>query len=72
MSEGRRSLLALLQRMSAREVAARCQVAPSTVSRWASGEMTPCPRARSLLSEHCGIEWTVDEWTPRAKLRARS
>lgn len=55
MMDARRSLLALLQRLSAREVAARCQVDASTVSRWAAGEVAPSERARRMLAQHCGI-----------------
>lgn len=57
MTRGRRSLLALLQRLPAREVAARCQVTPSAVSRWASGEKSPSLASREMLREHCGVTW---------------
>lgn len=49
MTEGRRALLAVLQRTRALEVAARCRVAPSRVSEWASGRCRPSERARRVL-----------------------
>lgn len=60
---GRRSLLALLQRTSAREVAARCDVVPSCVSEWASGEAQPSPEAQTRLMVIYGISsyaWTIE------------
>lgn len=63
MTTGRRSLLALLQRMTTVEVGARCGVSHATVSRWASGKTTPSLRHREALRIHCGVTWTVDEWT---------
>lgn len=63
MTPGRRALLALLQRMPAREVALRAHVDPSNVSRWASGEWLPSARARRALEAHCRIRavlWGVN------------
>lgn len=57
MTRGRRSLLALLQRLPAREVAARCQVSPAAVSQWASGLKEPSAENRAMLREHCGVTW---------------
>lgn len=55
MTHGRRSLIAVLQRTSAREVAARCGVAPSTVSKWASGYAAPRWRMRVVIQLHYSI-----------------
>lgn len=55
MTRGRRLLLALLQITTAREVAARCRVTPSCVSKWVSGEKTPGPRARVKIADLYGI-----------------
>jgi transcriptional regulator with XRE-family HTH domain len=57
---GRRSLLAVLQRTSAREVAARCGVVPSCVSSWVNGTRRPCERARAVLASVYGI--SVGSW----------
>lgn len=48
MTRGQRLLLAVLQRTTAAEVAARCGVAAPCVSRWLCGYTTPSdvPRAR--------------------------
>lgn len=59
-TDSRRALLAILQRTQAQYVAARCRVAPCTVSRWASGEIVPSQRARALLFQNYGIP--VDGW----------
>jgi transcriptional regulator with XRE-family HTH domain len=56
MSPGRRQLLAALQVLTETEIALRCGVTQSAVSRWASGETIPGPRARAALAEHV---WTV-------------
>jgi transcriptional regulator with XRE-family HTH domain len=68
-SYARRSLLALLQRTTAREIAARCDVAPSRVSEWVSGITQPSPTARQRLEHSYGIR--SDSWlyayTARAK-----
>lgn len=56
MVSGRRSLLAVLQRTSVREVAARCGVDHSSVVRWLSGRMTtPSDVARERLESIYGI-----------------
>ena len=55
MTEGRRLLIALLQRTKARAVAARCSVQPPAVSKWASGYQRPAPRARRELESNYGI-----------------
>jgi len=52
----------VLQRTTAREVAARCGVAPSRVSEWASGHTTPSNHARHALRINYGISegsWEV-------------
>lgn len=56
MTPGRRQLLAALQILSETEVALRCGVSQSAVSRWASGLTTPSEKARVALREHV---WTV-------------
>lgn len=49
LTAGRRALLAVLQRTSARNVAARCGVTPQAVSQWASGRSRPTgPRLTAL------------------------
>lgn len=60
MTEGRRQLLAVLRRMRRRELAARCRVDLSRVSRWASGHYRPGPVSQKMLAEHCGVPgpWT--------------
>lgn len=59
MTEGRRALLAVLQRTTAVYVAARCGVSPSRVSRWASGQGRPSARARARLRDNYRIP---DAW----------
>jgi len=56
MSEGRRQLLAALQILTATEIALRCGVTHSSVSRWASGQTVPSQKAQAALAEHV---WTV-------------
>jgi hypothetical protein len=46
---GRLALLAVLQRTTAAEVAARCDVTPAAVSKWSSGTSRPVPATRSKL-----------------------
>jgi transcriptional regulator with XRE-family HTH domain len=46
---GRVALLRVLQVLPAREVAARLRVAPSAVSRWASGRRLPRLREREMI-----------------------
>ena len=55
MTHGRRALLAVLQRTKAIHVAARCGVAKSRVSEWASGRTRPSLRARVRLESNYGI-----------------
>jgi hypothetical protein len=55
MTWGRRLLLAVLQRTTAREVAARCDVSPSCVSEWMSGIKRPSMRTRAKLEAIYGI-----------------
>lgn len=59
MTEGRRALLAVLQRTTAAFVAARCGVTPSRISRWASGDGRPSAKARARLLHIYGIP---DAW----------
>jgi hypothetical protein len=54
-TRGRRSLIALLQITTGREVAARCRVSPSCVSEWAGGTKSPGPASRAKLAELYGI-----------------
>lgn len=56
MTQGRRALLSVLQRTTAQFVAARCRVAPSRVSEWASGKSRPSAVSRSLLRAAYGID----------------
>lgn len=55
-------LIALLQRTKAYFVAGRCRVHPSQVSRWASGERAPGPRARELLERGSGYGIPAAAW----------
>lgn len=55
VNRGHRSLLAVLQRTTGREVAARCRVAKQTVSDWVSGLKKPSPHARLRLHAAYGI-----------------
>src|ERR1700741_1325782 len=61
MTQGRRSLLALLQLTSGCEIAARCRVAKSSVSQWASGQKNPCKATRERLERQYGIR--AESWT---------
>lgn len=64
MSRGRKLLLALLQRTTARDVAARCRVYPQRVADWWSGYRVPAPDARKRLESQYGIPahaWD-EEW----------
>lgn len=60
MTRGRRLLLALLQITTAREVAARCRVSPTSLSFWSSGYNTPGPTNRAKLRDLYGIP--PDSW----------
>lgn len=55
MTRGRRALLAVLQIIRGREVAARVRVSPGTVSRWAAGLCRPSAHAREQLERHVRI-----------------
>lgn len=62
MDLGRRHLLAVLQRIPAREVALRTGVTPSAVYKWAEGANTPSAQTRAALETHVRIPasaWTV-------------
>jgi predicted kinase len=56
MTQGRRQLLKVLERTTARHVALRCQVAPSTVRNWLAGYNNPGPTRRLLLYQMYGIK----------------
>lgn len=60
LSRGRRLLIALLQRTTARDVAARCRVYPQRVTDWASGYRSPNPTARRMLELNYGLP--VNAW----------
>lgn len=55
MTRGRRSLIAVLQRTTGREVAARVGVAKQTVSDWVRGINKPRRDARLALQRLYGI-----------------
>lgn len=59
-TRGRRSLIALLQITTGREIAARCRVSPSCVSEWAGGTKSPGPASRAKLASLYGI--AVESW----------
>lgn len=71
-SHGRLLLVAVAQVTEAREIAARCNVVKSCVSKWLSGEAEPSERPRRVLEQIYGIE--ADAWStpPRHAARARS
>jgi transcriptional regulator with XRE-family HTH domain len=60
MTNGRRSLIALLQLTSGRELAARCGVSPSKVSMWLAGLSAPSDVPRARLEAIYGIG--ADSW----------
>lgn len=64
MTNARRSLLALLQITTGREIAARCGVHPSRVTEWAAGRTTPSTVPRERLLHIYGIR--PDGWGKRA------
>jgi transcriptional regulator with XRE-family HTH domain len=66
-SEGRALLVALVQRVRARTVAARCRVARSTVSMWIAGTRTPSATSKKALVVHFGIP--VESWARSARSR---
>lgn len=55
MTRGRRSLIAVLQRTTEREVGARCAVTKQAVSAWVCGVKTPGDPARLRLEAAYGI-----------------
>lgn len=55
MSRGRRLLIAVLQRTSATDIAARLDVHRQRVSDWVSGVRSPCPESRQCLESNYGI-----------------
>lgn len=55
MTYARRCLLIVLTRTAARELAARCGCAPSSVSAWRSGYGRPGARLRLVLFRVYGI-----------------
>jgi transcriptional regulator with XRE-family HTH domain len=55
ITRGQRLLLAVLQRTTASEVAARVGVGQPAVSRWASGLKTPSAPRREKLEQLYGI-----------------
>jgi transcriptional regulator with XRE-family HTH domain len=55
VTRGRRALLAVLQIIRGREIAARVRVSPATVSKWSTGLRRPSARARALLEQHVRI-----------------
>jgi len=55
MSRGRVLLLAVLQRTTACDVAARCCVSSQVISDWASGRRQPCLQSRNALASQYGI-----------------
>jgi len=54
-TKARRRLLQVLQVTTAREVALRCGVHPSRVTRWASGESLPGEKPVGVLETVYGI-----------------
>jgi transcriptional regulator with XRE-family HTH domain len=60
MTEGRRLLLAVLQRTTVEYVARRCRVTPGAVYQWTSGNNNPGPRARRAL--HDSYQIPVESW----------
>ena len=71
MNDGRRKLLALLQRVPGKVVAAKVGVSASKVSEWASGTRPPSARGKKALAFTFGIP--EDSWgEPRAVHRSRT
>lgn len=73
LSRGRRLLIALLQRTTARDVAARCRVYPQRIADWLAGHKVPSEHSRRMLQANYGIpleswdeEWEDRSQTPRA------
>lgn len=57
----RAELLALLQRVPASIVAARCGVKPCTVRRWANGDAAPRKRAKRARAGLASFRIVVDQ-----------
>jgi hypothetical protein len=70
MTYGQRSLLAVLQRTTAREVAARCDVSPSCVSEWLAGIKRPGVHSRAVLARVYGISAYAWDAAPVHRYRA--
>lgn len=68
MSEGRRQLLAILQRTLAIYVAARCRVTKSAVSKWASGRTQPAPEKKIALFVNYKIPTAAWGDSPRRRV----
>lgn len=60
LSRGRALLLAVLQRTTTCDMAARCRVSSQVVSDWSSGRRSPCLDSRQALMQQYGIP--VDTW----------
>lgn len=60
MTEGRQMLIRVLQITRGREVAARCRVSPSQVSKWLGGFTRPSTAARRALEDNYRIP--SDSW----------
>lgn len=60
MSEGRKLLLAVLERTSVLFVAARCGVTIGAVKHWRAGRNGPGPRSKRELFRSYGIP--IDSW----------
>lgn len=58
LTRGRKLLIAVLQRTTETDVAARCCVHQSNVSRWANGTQTPSTEARCALEANYKIPAT--------------
>jgi len=55
MTRGRLALIKILQRTTARDVAARCKVTPCRVSSWLAGDSRPNDTARVALEANYRI-----------------
>jgi transcriptional regulator with XRE-family HTH domain len=72
-SLGRRFLLSIIQRTTQREIAARCRVAPSTVTAWVRGDYKPGKFPRWALERSYEIpasSWDVEDPSLRARRAA--
>jgi transcriptional regulator with XRE-family HTH domain len=71
VTRGRRALLAVLQIIRGREVAARVRVSPASVSYWLHGLRRPSARSRAMLERHVRIPATWwDEPVTRQQRRS--